>query len=106
MQYVRPHRRLLLRGFLGLRAHADHQKWRDAVHEAVVRLRWRNTLQGWRQWARQQRVEEASLQRARDVHNRQLLAEAWRQWSWVAHKKVWSSEAGLVGSSHHTHVLL
>ncbi|GAB4821794.1 hypothetical protein N2152v2_008840 [Parachlorella kessleri] len=80
-------RRLLRQGYLALLAYKDHQHWRDAVHEAVVRLRWRNMLRGWRRWARQQRVEEASLQRARAVYNKRLLQEAWRQWSWVAMNK-------------------
>jgi len=53
-----------------------------------MRLRWRNMLRGWRRWARQQRVQESSLQRARAVYNKRLLQEAWRQWVWVARNKV------------------
>lgn len=82
-----PRRRLLLRGLLCLRAHADHQQWRDAVHEAVVRLRWRNMLRGWRRWARQQRVEAAAFDRSRGVYERRLLVEAWHQWAWLARNK-------------------
>lgn len=85
-----------MHGLQALRAHAAHQRWRDAVHEALVRLRWRNMLRGWRRWARQQRVEAAALQRARRVYERRLLAEAWQHWAWLAHNKA-SATLDLVG---------
>ena len=81
-------RQLLRAGTVGLRWWVSHQKWRDGVHEAVVRLRLLRLLRFWRAWTRLHRMEAARCRKALGLYQSQLLRAAWQQWCWVQRGKV------------------
>ncbi|PSC76642.1 hypothetical protein C2E20_0664 [Micractinium conductrix] len=58
-----------------------------AAEAAMVALRLRNMLQGWRQWMRRRRQKAARQRAALAVYERRLTAAAFQQWRWVQHNR-------------------